>query len=69
MHDAIVGQVVDCLKHTVHVMFHVAEVHVVKIRQERLTLLVPKDKRHLSLQPVSLNKLSYIVFSVEVLEY
>ena len=69
MHDSVVGEVVHSFQHAIHVVFYICKVHVVQIRQERLTLLVAEHERHLALESVALNELSNVIFAVQILEY
>ena len=69
MHYAIIGQVLDRINHAIHVVLDFVNIHVVKISEERLRLLIAEHQGHLALQPISLNQLSNIVLAIEVFEY
>jgi len=66
VHDALVGQVLNSLKHAVHVVLDLWQLHVVKVGEEWLRLLVSKYETNLALESIALNEFSHIRFTAAI---
>ena len=65
MHNPIIGKMLDCLKHAVHVILDFGQIHIVQVRQKWLTLLVSENQRHLAFETISLDQFCNIVFATK----